>query len=78
MRTILRWIYKKITRNYSYVNLFGVSINLGKAMKEGSKGNRTLHIHNSIARDPFIVSSLETVADYIEEHYSLVDFFPPE
>lgn len=78
MRRLLRWLYKKITWNYSYINLFGVSINLKKAMKEGSKGNRTLHVHNSLANDPFIRSSLETVADYIEEHYSLMDLLPPE
>ena len=78
MEKILKWLYKKMTGNYESVYLFGVTINLRKAMKEGAEGNRVLHVHNSLAKDPYITASLEHIVDYINEHYSLVDLLPPE
>ena len=64
------WIRHK-TKNLTRIPLFTMTFNYRKYKADGKKDSCMLYAHPDIAKDEFVKSKLQEVANYIRDNYDL-------
>ena len=70
---MIKWLYKKLTKNYSKTPLVMITFDLNKFIRCGSDKSCDIRLHPIIKDNTFILEQLKKVVTYIREEYDMED-----